>query len=53
MTLNILAQKKNPSLMTTIGDFHVKCKAGTVKIKRVSECKTIESITSQFGLYQW
>ena len=42
MTLNILGQKKNPSLMTTIGDFHVKCKAGTVKIKRVSNVKLLK-----------
>ena len=51
MTLDILAQK-NPFLMTTIGDFNAKSKNWYSQNKTSFEGKTIESITSQFGLYQ-
>ena len=51
MTLDILAQK-NPFLMTTIGDFNAKSKNWYSQDKTSFEGKTIESITSQFGLYQ-
>ena len=49
MTLDILAQK-NPFLMTTIGD--AKSKNWCSQDKTSFEGKTIESTTSQFGLYQ-
>ena len=51
MTLDILAQK-NPFLMTTIGDFNAKSKNWYSQDKTSFEGKTIESVTSQFGLYQ-
>ena len=51
MTLDILAQK-NPFLMTTIGDFNAKSKNWYSPDKTSFEGKTIESITSQFWLYQ-
>ena len=51
MTLGILAQK-NPFLMTNIGDFNAKSKNWYSQDKTSFEGKTIESITSQFGLYQ-
>ena len=51
MTLDILAQK-NPFLMTTIGNFNAKSKTWHRQDKTSCECKTIESIASQFGLYQ-
>ena len=51
MTLGILAQK-NPFLMTKIGDFNAKSKNWYSQDKTSFEGKTIESITSQFGLYQ-
>ena len=51
MTLDIMAQK-TPFLMTTIGDFNVKSKNWYSQDETSSEGKTIESITSQFGLYQ-
>ena len=50
-TLDILAQK-NPFLMTTIGDFNAKSKNWCSQDKTSFEGKTIESTTSQFGLYQ-
>ena len=50
MTLDILAQK-NPFLMTTIGDFNAKSKNLYSQDKTSFEGKTIESKTSQFGLY--
>ena len=49
MTLDTLAQK-NPFLMTNIGD--AKSKNWYSQDKASFEGKTIESITSQFGLYQ-
>ena len=51
MTLDILAQK-NPFLMTIIGDCNTKSKNWYSQDKTSFEGKTIESITSQFGLYQ-
>ena len=51
MTLDILVQK-NPFLMTTIGDVNAKSKNWYSQDKTSFEGKTIESITSQFGLYQ-
>ena len=49
MTLDIFAQK-NPFLMTTIRDFNAKSKNWYSQDKTIFEDKTIESITSQFGL---
>ena len=49
LALDILAQK-NPFLMTTIGDFNAKSKNWYRQDKTSFEDKTIESITSQFGL---
>ena len=51
MTLYILVQK-NPFLMTTIGVFNAKSKNWYSQDKTSFEGKTIESITSHFGLYQ-
>ena len=51
MTLDILALK-NPFLMTTIRDFNAKSKNWYSQDQTSFEGKTIESITSQFGLYQ-
>ena len=51
MTLDIMAQK-TPFLMTTIRDFNAKSKNWYSQDETSSEGKTIESITSQFGLYQ-
>ena len=51
MTLDILVQK-NPFLMTAIGDFNAKSKNWYSQDTNSFEGKTIESITSQFGLYQ-
>ena len=51
MTLDILVQK-NPFLMITIGNFHAKSKMWHTQDKTSFEGKTIESIASQFGLYQ-
>ena len=51
MTLDIMAQK-TLFLMTTIGDFNAKSKNWYSQDKTSSKGKTIESITSQFGLYQ-
>ena len=50
MTSDILAQKK-PFLMTTIGNFNGKYKSWYSEDKTSFEGKTIEFITSQFGLY--
>ena len=51
MTLDIPVQK-NPFLMTAIGDFNAKSKNWYSQDKTSFEGKTIESINSQFGLYQ-
>ena len=51
MILDIQAQK-NPFLMTTIGDFNAKSKNWYSQDKSSFEGRTIESIISQFGLYQ-
>ena len=51
MTLDILAQK-NQFLITTIGDFNATSKNWYCQDKTSFKGKTIESITSQFGLYQ-
>ena len=51
MTSDILAQK-NPFLMTTIRDFTAKSKNWYSQDKTSFKGKTIESITSQFRLYQ-
>ena len=51
ITLDILAQK-NPFLITTIGDFNAKPKNWYSQDKTSFDGKTIESITSQFELYQ-
>ena len=51
MILDIQAQK-NPFLMTTIGDFNAKFKNWYSQDKSSFEGRTIESIISQFGLYQ-
>ena len=49
--LDIQAQK-NPFLMTTIGDFNAKSKNWYSQHKSSFEGRTIESVISQFGLYQ-
>ena len=51
MTLDILAQK-HPFLMTIIRDFNAKSKNWYSQDKTRFEGKTIESIASQFELYQ-
>ena len=51
MTLEILVQK-NLFLMTAMGDFNTKSKNWCSQDKTSFEGKTIESITSQFRLYQ-
>ena len=48
----IFWRKTNPFLMTTIGDFNAKSKNWYNENKTSFEGKAIESITSQFGLYQ-
>ena len=51
MTLDILVHK-NPLLMKTIRDFTAKSKNWYSQDKTSFEPKTIESITSHFGLHQ-
>ena len=51
MTLDILAQK-DLFLMTSITDFNAKSKNWCSQDKTSFEGKTIESVTSQFRLYQ-
>ena len=51
MAVDILAQK-NPFLMTTIKEFNAKSENWYSQDKTSFEGKTIESINSQFGLYQ-
>ena len=51
MNLGILAQK-NLFIMTDIGNFKAKSKTWFNQDKNSFEGKTIESITSQSGLYQ-
>ena len=51
VTLDIRA-KKNPFPMITIGDFRAKSKNWYNQNKTSFKGKTIESITSQLGLYQ-
>ena len=50
MNLDILAQQ-NPFLITTIGDFNAKSKNWYCQDKTSFEGKNMESITSQFGLF--
>ena len=50
MTLDILV-RKNPFLMTTIRNFNAKSKNWYSQDKTSLEGKTIESITSIFGVY--
>ena len=50
MILDILAQQ-NPFLITTIGDFNAKSKNWYCQDKTSFEGKNMESITSQFGLF--
>ena len=53
LTLEILAQKKNPFLIIAIGDFNAKStQTGIIKDKTTFEGNTIDNITSQLGLHQ-